>query len=178
SAAGADPISSTTVSGGTASFTIAKEGTTTISFHAVDNAGNVEADRTFTVQIDKTAPVVTYSGNAGTYSVDQTVSITCSATEYLSGVASSPCKDITGPAYAFNLGLNRFSATATDNAGNTGSGSTSFTVQVTPSGLSGLVSQWVTDPAVAQGLRDKLTVIAQGNAGPKAGAGPAVVHPG
>src|SRR5205823_1693013 len=36
------------------------------------------------ISIDKTAPQVSYSGNAGTYTVDQTVSITCIATDALS----------------------------------------------------------------------------------------------
>jgi len=46
-------------------------------------------------------------------------------------------------------------------------------VEVTPSGLVRLVTQFVTDSAVAQGLSDKLnaiaTAIAQGNARAKAG---------
>ena len=82
------------------------------------------------INIDKTPPVVTYGGNLGTYTPDQTVNITCSATDDLSGVDSTTCADITGPAASFAPGLNTFSATATDKAGNTGTGSTSFTVQV------------------------------------------------
>jgi hypothetical protein len=128
---------------------------------ATDHAGNSATATSPAVNIDKTPPVVTYSGNAGTYTVDQTISITCSATDALSGVASHTCQNITGPAYSFNLGANPYSATATDSAGNTGGGSTSFTVQVTPSSLSGLVSQFVTDPAVVKGLQDKLATIAQ-----------------
>jgi len=83
------------------------------------------------INIDKTPPVVTYTGNLGTYTVDQTVDITCTATDNLSGVESTTCADITGPAASFPLGPNTFSATATDKAGNTGTGSTSFTVQAT-----------------------------------------------
>jgi len=82
------------------------------------------------INIDKTPPVVTYGGNLGTYTPDQTVNITCSATDDLSGVDSTTCADITGPAASFAPGLNTFSATATDKAGNTGTGSTSFTVEV------------------------------------------------
>jgi len=82
------------------------------------------------INIDKTPPVVTYAGNQGSYTRDQTVNITCTATDGLSGVESTTCADITGPAASFAPGLNTFSATATDKAGNTGTGSTSFTVQV------------------------------------------------
>jgi hypothetical protein len=54
------------------------------------------------------------------------------------------------------------------------SGSNRFTVQDTTGGIGHLVTLWVTDPAVLQGLLDKLnataTAIAQGNATAKAGA--------
>jgi hypothetical protein len=130
------------------------------------------------VNIDRTPPTVTYSGNAGTYTVDQTVKITCLPTDSLSGIdySKSTCQNISGPAYSFKLGLNSFSATATDKAGNTGSSSTSFTVQATPGSLANLVTQFVTDPSVAQGLTDKLNAIAQGNANAKAGAVGAFIH--
>src|SRR5262249_13157488 len=119
-------------------------------------------------------------GNAGTYRVDQMVSITCLPSDPNlkdgapgSGVATSTCKSISGPAYSFKLGLNSFSATATDYAGNTGSNSTSFTVKDTPGGISHLVTRWVTAPSVVQGLNDKLnaiaSAIAQGNRTAKAG---------
>jgi hypothetical protein len=175
SASGAQTIGTTVVAGAAATVpTINTEGTTTVSFFATDKASNEETLQTFVVKIDQTPPVVSYSGNAGTYTVDQTVNITCSASDALSGVASSTCRNITGPAYSFNLGLNSFSAQATDHAGNTGSGSTHFTVQATPGSLSRLVTQFVTDPSVAQGLNDKLAAIAaavaQGNAAAKAGA--------
>src|SRR5262249_342440 len=70
------------------------------------------------INIDKTPPVVTYAGNLGTYTPDQTVHITCTATDELSGVESTTCADITGLAASFAPGLNTFSATATDRAGN------------------------------------------------------------
>ena len=95
---------------------------------ATDNAGNV-AQAKVTVNIDETNPLVTYTGG-GTYTVDQTVKITCVATDALSGIASSTCgPNVTGPAYSFALGKTySYSATATDKAGNLGSGSTSFKV--------------------------------------------------
>ncbi len=109
--------------------------------------------------IDTTPPSVTYSGNQGTYTVDQTVNITCTATDDLSGVASTTCADITGPAYSFALGVNTYSATATDYAGNVGVGSTSFTVGVTPDSLCALTKQFVSNRRDASRLCSPLTGI-------------------
>ena len=47
-----------TVQGNAASVTISAEGTTVLSYFATDNAGNQEAAKTLTVQIDKTLPVI------------------------------------------------------------------------------------------------------------------------
>jgi hypothetical protein len=105
-----------------------------------------------TIKRDATAPIVAYSGNAATYTVDQSVSIACSTDDALSGVASDTCADVVGPAYSFPLGLNSFSATATDNAGNVGEESTSFTVAVTPSSLCLLTKQFVQGSAKYQAL--------------------------
>ncbi len=123
---------------------------------ATDKAGN-SASTTVSINIDKTAPMVTYSGNQGSYTVDQTVTITCSASDALSGVASTTCADITGPAYSFTLGVNTFSATATDYAGNVGSGSTSFVVEVTPDSLINLTNQFVSNRRAASQLTSPLT---------------------
>lgn len=43
----------------TTSFSLSTEATTTVTYHAVDNAGNVEAVKTLVVKIDKTAPTTT-----------------------------------------------------------------------------------------------------------------------
>jgi hypothetical protein len=47
-----------TVPGATATVPVTAEGVTTIAYAARDNAGNVEAEHTLTVRIDKTAPTV------------------------------------------------------------------------------------------------------------------------
>lgn len=128
-----------------------------------DNAGNT-ATATFSgIRIDKSAPTVTYSGNAGSYTVDQQVAITCSATDALSGVASSTCAtaNVTVPAYTLGLGSHSYTASATDNAGNTGSATTAFTVQVGYSSLCGLATQFSSSTDVATGLCDKLTAASQ-----------------
>lgn len=50
-----------TVNGNGTLFTITNEGETTVTYHATDNAGNVETDKTFIVRIDKTRPTATLS---------------------------------------------------------------------------------------------------------------------
>ena len=67
---------------------------------------------------------------------------------------------MSGPAYSFGLGSHTFSATATDVAGNTGSGQTTFTVVVTFDSLANLVDRFSTNDDVTAGLIDKLAAAA------------------
>ena len=60
-----------------------------------------------------------------------------------SGIASNTCADIAAPAYTFAAGINTFSATATDRAGNIGTSSASFTLQVAPGGLCNLTTGFI-----------------------------------
>jgi len=143
-----------------------------LQYWSVDVAGNVEATNQLPINIDKTMPTVTYSGNAGTYIVDQQVQITCAATDATSGVATSTCQNISGPAYSFGLGTHSYSAAATDKAGNTSSPvSMSFAVSITPSSLQSLINRFCTDPSVAASLdQDAATIAHAPNAGARAGA--------
>jgi FG-GAP-like repeat/FG-GAP repeat len=137
---------------------------------ASDRAGNTASATLADINVDTNAPVVSYSGNAGSYAVDQTVAISCTATDALSGVASSTCADITGPAYAFGLGTIMRSATATDLAGNTGNASTSFTVTVDSTSLCSLARRFSARTDVAASLCAKITSIASApNADAKSG---------
>jgi hypothetical protein len=101
---------------------------------------------------DVTPPTIGYSSHPATYTVDQHVSITCTATDAESGIASDTCAPIDGDAYVFGLGQHTFSATATDNAGNSASASTSFTVSVTFGSLTNLTRRFVTNSEVADAL--------------------------
>ena len=127
-----------------------------------------------TVRIDKTAPTVGYSGNLGSYAVDQAISITCMTTDALSGIDTTTCQDVAGPAYAFAAGDNTVSATATDRADNTGTGSTTFTVVVNAASLSALTEQFVSRAGVAHSMRAQLdaaeAVALRGSLRAKAGA--------
>ena len=139
---GCDPSSVTSDTAG-ASFTC-----------SASSAGG-SASETVSVKRDATAPVLAFSGNAGTYELTDTVSITCAASDAMSGLASSTCPGASGPATSF-VGTNTLNASARDNAGNTASLSTSFTVGVTAAGLCELVEQFVEQAGVAHSLCVKL----------------------
>ena len=170
SATGPIPIVATVVAGSSTSFALTAEGVTTITYFAQDQAGNSEAAHTQVVRIDKTQPTVTYTGNAGTYTVDQAVAITCTAVDPTngngtngSGLASSTCVNANASAYSFPLGPNTLSASATDVAGNGGNGSTTFTIRVTYSSLCNLTARFIegslafqTSPTLGRAQVDRL----------------------
>jgi CSLREA domain-containing protein len=133
---GAQPIALTTLAVQSTVIPITAEGVTSLRFFATDRAGNREGPQHLTIRIDRTPPVVVFAGNQGTYTVDQTVNITCTATDPQastgasgSGVASTTCTSVAGPAATFGSGAHTVSATAIDLAGNTGMGETTFTVR-------------------------------------------------
>ncbi|HET9426508.1 MAG TPA: hypothetical protein VFO55_14145 [Gemmatimonadaceae bacterium] len=115
------------------------------------------ATQSVTVKRDATAPTVAFTGNAGAYTVDQQVSIGCTATDAMSGVASSTCAPVSGPAYGFTTGSNTIGATASDHAGNASSATATFSVQVTAGSLCELVKRFVDKPGVANSMCVKLS---------------------
>jgi hypothetical protein len=124
--------------------------------------------RSETVKVDRTAPVVAFSGNAGTYAASAMIHITCSASDAMSGVATSNCANVDGPAYSFGVGAHSISATATDRAGNEGGASAMYTVTVDVASINAVIDQLIGDANVANGLRAKLDAIGNGNARNKA----------
>ncbi|WP_345630256.1 glycoside hydrolase family 3 C-terminal domain-containing protein [Rugosimonospora acidiphila] len=144
-----------------APVTVTGDGVHTLMYRSTDNAGNVEPANTLTVRVDTATPQVAYTGNSGSYAIDQAVQIHCAATDPGgSGVAKTTCADLRGPAYTFGLGTHRYGATATDTAGNTGTGSTGFTVTVTYPSVEHLVREFSTRPSVASDLNDELNAAA------------------
>jgi hypothetical protein len=125
-----------------------------------DKAGNSASATVSGIKIDKTAPAIGYTGNAGTYALDASVNIVCSASDGLSGLAGSTCANVTGVAYTLGAGPHTVSATATDKAGNSASASATFTVKVTAGGLCNLTRQFVQGSAAYLALTPKQKAIA------------------
>jgi hypothetical protein len=100
---------------------------------------------------DTTAPTITFSGNAGSYSILSTVAISCTASD-ASGIATSTCPSVNAAAYTFPLGVNTLNASATDNAGNTATASTSFTVTATTNDLCALATSFAANKGQATAM--------------------------
>jgi hypothetical protein len=135
-------------------------GGTTVTCSVTDAHGNTGTATGAITVVDTIKPVVTYTGNAGTYTADQVITITCAATDSGSGVAATTCANVTGPAHTFAVGVNTRSASATDAAGNTNSASISFTVTVPPAALANVITQLVDSPSVAATLTHTLNLAA------------------
>jgi Fn3 domain-containing protein len=68
-------------------FTLSSEGTTTLQWAAIDNAGNVETAQTASVMIDKTAPTISCGTADGIWHAAN-VSIACTASDSRSGLGT------------------------------------------------------------------------------------------
>jgi hypothetical protein len=103
------------------------------------------------------APSITFTGNGSPYTLLQTVNITCSPSDATSGIDSAltSCPGATGLAWTFGAGSHTLNANATDNAGNSSSSSSTFTVMVTVGPLCQLTSQCVDGSAKYQALGAK-----------------------
>lgn len=146
-----DAESAITATTGCGSFTVSVDQQAT-TYTCTASSGGGETSESVTIQRDATNPAVAYSGNAGAYTVDQSVAIICSASDATSGLASADCANVAGDAYTFGAGSSSYSASATDNAGNAASASTSFSVSVTPASLCNLVRRWVSHKGTANSL--------------------------
>jgi Right handed beta helix region len=126
----ATPLGVTGSSSPFATAPVSGDGTHVVTCTVYDGAGNHTA-AIDTVKIDTQAPVVTYAGNAGTYTTAQVVSITCSIADPApgSGVVSTTCPS---SAAHYAVGTYTLTADTVDLAGNPGHGSTSFTVTAAP----------------------------------------------
>ena len=120
------------VSGATASFTISTEGTNTLEYWAVDNADNVETPHNSQeIKIDKTDPVITITApaNGAKYILNQVVNANWSATDAISGIASSSGTVPSGEAIdTSSIESKSFKVDAEDNAGNTATLTVTYSV--------------------------------------------------
>lgn len=138
---------------------------TTVPCSSTSAGGTSTSD--VSVKRDATEPTIAFTGNLGTYGILDTITITCSAEDATSGIATSTCPAVAGgPALSFAVGPNAFTASATDNAGNAHSATTSFTIVVTAADLCSLVEQYVTGPGAAGVAHSLCVKIAKGNTRP------------
>jgi hypothetical protein len=110
---------------------------------STSSAAGLSATKQVTIKRDATRPTVAFAGNAGSYTVDQMVSITCSASDAGSGIATSSCPNVSAPASSLTIGVNTLNGTATDIAGNAATASTSFTVVLTTGSFTNLITSTV-----------------------------------
>lgn len=146
------PLAPASASNCPVSSTSSGEGAMTLTATCADENGNVGSG-SYTVNVDTTAPTIGFSGDASPYSLLATVDITCSATDAISGIATSTCPGANGPAWTFGAGTTTLTATATNNAGLVANASTQFVVQVTAGPLCQLTTQFGEDSAKYQALR-------------------------
>jgi probable HAF family extracellular repeat protein len=166
-----DPGSGGVSSTGCGQTTLTQETSGTTLTCSAQNGVGLSASRSVIIKIDKTAPTITFSGNAGTYTVDQTILITCSASDALSGIATTSCPAVaSGPATNF-VGTTAMTSTTltalgSDNAGNSASASSTFTVVVDADGICRLAASLRTADAICAHVR---SIAAAPNATAKSG---------
>ncbi len=117
-----------------------------------DDDGDDDGEDDGDSDADTTAPTITFSGNAGSYSLLQQVSITCTAADTDSGIATATCPSVNALAYTFALGSNTLNATATDVAGNSATASTGFTVTVNRADLCTLARSFASNKGQGNAL--------------------------
>ncbi|WP_051250654.1 LamG-like jellyroll fold domain-containing protein [Paenibacillus harenae] len=108
---------------------LSEEGTQQLLYRRSVDTGETES---LELHIDLTAPVVQITGET-TYTVDQTVMITCSASDVTSSVYGKPCDQplLQVKAYMLESGENIAKVTAEDVAGHQTTATHTFTVTVT-----------------------------------------------
>jgi hypothetical protein len=119
-----------TIAGSQASFALAPDGTHTVTFFAIDNAGNAETPHPATIMIDTTLPAITAAvGPApaanGWNTAEVTVTFFCNDSG--SGIASCPQPVVVTTEGAGQVVL----GTAVDNAGNSATASVSLNIDKT-----------------------------------------------
>jgi hypothetical protein len=137
SAAGAQTIPPTTVPGATASFSLANDGVTTVSFYATDNANNAESAHTLEIKIDNAPPRVAFTTPpAGEpYLLNQPVAASYACVDRVDGVdggvgvASCAGPVANGANIATgSIGTFTFTVNTADKLGNAAAPSTSYRV--------------------------------------------------
>lgn len=132
------------------------DGEKTIFVEFKDQAGNVSETYQQKIILDTIAPIIEFTGHKDSYSIDSSINMICKVVDELSGVASKECPTVEGPAYIFEVGVNKVTASATDQAGNKTEVEIQFTVTVDFDSLSQLTESFITKPGIADSLTKKL----------------------
>ncbi|WP_425311869.1 OmpL47-type beta-barrel domain-containing protein [Neobacillus novalis] len=128
------------------SIDISEEGKHVIHYWSKDEFGNVEEKKEVGINIDLTAPVITFSvGDGVVYGIDEIVTISCNGEDVLSGIDTSTCKEISAPAYQLGIGDHTFEAEGVDVAGNKTKVSITITVTVNFESLAALTESFLKD---------------------------------
>ncbi|WP_258881578.1 OmpL47-type beta-barrel domain-containing protein [Paenibacillus sp. sptzw28] len=142
-----------------AQVTLDLEGQFQILYRSIDRAGNVEDTKSQSIQTDLTPPHVQFQGE-DSYTIDQDIIISCTASDSVSGIAGSPCATPLLQAKAYNLapGIHTVTATAEDAAGHRQAAEFSFTVSATFNSLGSLTDMFLgeTGASGANGIADAL----------------------
>lgn len=128
----------------TTSLQLSSNGEHSISFWAVDQAGNVSERRTLTIKIDTIKPTVTVNLNRTSIFRGDSIQVTITASDNLSGIDSITARDSnlgsislqrSGDQWRGTISPSssgRVTATVEDRAGNSNSDSASYSVEARP----------------------------------------------
>lgn len=123
---------------------------------SASNGAGLFSSNSITIKRDATNPVITFGEHEKVFDVDGRITIPCEVSDAMSGIASHTCALLDTDAYRLAVGNSNHTVRATDNAGNTVTASTSFSIQVTLAGLANLTRMLVSDEGVANALVQKL----------------------
>ena len=112
------------------------EGLYNFSITAKDTRGNFNVTNITNVLIDNTAPTASVSCSPSTVNTGDTVTCTCSPADSLSGVDPNATSIVANPETS-NTGVFTHSCSFADQAGNTGTASTTYTIELVGGGGGG-----------------------------------------
>lgn len=164
------------ISGNSGYTALSNDGIHTITYWAVDNAGNIENGHSLSVKIDKTRPLITVvSPTSGNYLISDLLTINFAVADSTSGVVSSTsgldaqniANGQTVHLYQLTPGSHVFTVAAVDDAGNRATITVSFNMIVTTASLSDLVRYFlaigqIDNQGIANSLIQKLNNNAYG----------------
>lgn len=128
---------------------LGREGSNQMLYRPVTVTGSVYP-KSAEAKIDLTAPQLAISGEAS-YTIDQTVNITCEAVDTVSGVTYSPCEApiVEINAYTLQPGVHKVTAEAEDAAGHRSSAEHSYSINATFDSLSALTGTFAAETGAA-----------------------------